>query len=81
MQNVSGQTAKVTACIIDEYTSEILIGVDFLEKHRAVVDFDDGELCYDQRGNGVVIPFHTDGENQAASVRLVGAANLKRRAV
>lgn len=81
MQNVFGQTVEMTACIIEGCTSEFLVGVDFLEKHRAVVDFESGELRYDERGHGIVIPFHTDKEGQAASVRLVGAANLERRAV
>ncbi|KAK1928916.1 hypothetical protein P3T76_015556 [Phytophthora citrophthora] len=84
MQNVFRQTVEVMACIFEGCTREFLVGVDFLEKHRTVLDFEGGELCYDERGQMVVIPFYTDNngdESKAASVRLAGAANLERRAV
>ncbi|OWZ02522.1 hypothetical protein PHMEG_00025902 [Phytophthora megakarya] len=44
LTNVYGQSVKVDACIIDGCTNEFLVGVDFLEKHRATVDFDFGEV-------------------------------------
>ncbi|OWY90363.1 hypothetical protein PHMEG_00041536 [Phytophthora megakarya] len=44
LPNVYGQSVKVDACIIDGCTNEFLVGVDFLEKHRATVDFDFGEV-------------------------------------
>ncbi|ETL86613.1 hypothetical protein L917_13978, partial [Phytophthora nicotianae] len=67
MQNVFGQTVEVTACIIEGCTSEFLVGVDFLEKHRATLDFEGGELRYDEKDQNVVIPFHMSDEGQTAN--------------
>lgn len=41
------------------------------------MDFDGGEVRYEEREQEVVIPFRTgEGEGTTASVRLAGAANL-----
>ncbi|OWY98039.1 hypothetical protein PHMEG_00031299 [Phytophthora megakarya] len=67
MINVYGQKETIDACIIDGCTSEFLIGVDVLEKHRATVDFDRSEVRYDERGREVIIPFRTnEGDNSSA---------------
>ncbi|OWY95391.1 hypothetical protein PHMEG_00034616, partial [Phytophthora megakarya] len=83
MRNVYGQTVQVDACIIDGCTSEFLVGVDFLEKHRATIDFDRGEVRYVERGHAVVIPFRTYGikNGTTATVRLASATNLQFRTV
>ncbi|OWZ16768.1 hypothetical protein PHMEG_0009390 [Phytophthora megakarya] len=84
MVNVYGQNVKVEACIVEGCTSEFLMGVDFLERHRAIMDFDRGEVRYDERGHEVIIPFRTTDEKddpKVAAVRLASATNLHKRAV
>ncbi|EGZ18340.1 hypothetical protein PHYSODRAFT_497923, partial [Phytophthora sojae] len=74
----------IDACIVEGCTSEFLVGVDFLEGHRATMDFDCGEVRYDERGGMAVIPFMTTAETSdsaTAAVRLARATNLHRRAV
>ncbi|KAE8971594.1 hypothetical protein PR001_g26841, partial [Phytophthora rubi] len=84
MRNAYGQAVIVEACIIDGCTDEFLIGVDFLQHHKAVMDFEKNEVRYDEKQQQVVIPFRTDtGGNGAkvAAVRLVSRAKLTRSAV
>ncbi|KAE8960370.1 hypothetical protein PR002_g30239 [Phytophthora rubi] len=84
MRNVFGQMVTVEACIIEGCTDEFLVGVDFLQRHKAVMDFERNEVRYDERRGQVVIPFRTDGEGsgaKVAAVRLVGRARLTRSAV
>ncbi|KAG6611634.1 Gag-pol fusion protein [Phytophthora cinnamomi] len=84
MVNVYGQKVVLDACIIDGCTNEFLVGVDFLEKHRATMDFDRGEVRYDERGREIIIPFRmadNDDDSAATAVRLVRATNLHRRTV
>ncbi|KAE9017168.1 hypothetical protein PR002_g13466 [Phytophthora rubi] len=84
MTNVYGQTVTIDACIVEGCTGEFLVGVDFLEMHRATVDFDRGEVRYPERNHEVIIPFRTTKEttdSAVAAVRLASATNLHRRAV
>ncbi|KAE9346468.1 hypothetical protein PR003_g7426 [Phytophthora rubi] len=84
MTNVYGQTVTIDACIVEGCTDEFLVGVDFLERHRATVDFDRGEVRYPERNHEVIIPFRTIKEttdSAVAAVRLASATNLHRRAV
>ncbi|KAE9272147.1 hypothetical protein PR003_g30294, partial [Phytophthora rubi] len=84
MRNAYGQAVTVEACIIDGCTDEFLIGVDFLQHHKAVMDFEKNEVRYDEKQQQVVISFRTDtGGNGAkvAAVRLVSRAKLTRSAV
>ncbi|KAE8985903.1 hypothetical protein PR001_g22754 [Phytophthora rubi] len=84
MVNVYGQKVTIEACIIEGYTSEFLVGVDFLGGLRATMDFDRGEVRYPERGRDVVIPFRTaetKEDSAAAAVRLISATNLQRSAV
>ncbi|KAE8977049.1 hypothetical protein PR003_g26007 [Phytophthora rubi] len=84
MTNVYGQTVTIDACIVEGCTGEFLVGVDFLERHRATVDFDRGEVRYPERNHEVIIPFRTTKEttdSAVAAVRLASATNLHRRAV
>ncbi|KAE8907150.1 hypothetical protein PF005_g8921 [Phytophthora fragariae] len=39
MRNVFGQTVTMEACVIDGCSNEFLVGVDFLEHHKASIDF------------------------------------------
>ncbi|POM73499.1 LOW QUALITY PROTEIN: Gag-pol fusion protein [Phytophthora palmivora] len=74
----------LSACIIDGCTDEFLVGVDFLGKHRATIDFDGSELKYNERDYEVIIPFQTsNGRRDAtvATVKLVSTTSLQRRSV
>ncbi|KAE9019567.1 hypothetical protein PR003_g13545 [Phytophthora rubi] len=84
MRNAFGQMVTLEACIIEGCTDEFLVGVDFLQRHKAVMDYERNEVRYDERRGQVVIPFRTDGEGtdvKVAAVRLVGRARLARSAV
>ncbi|OWY94685.1 hypothetical protein PHMEG_00035513, partial [Phytophthora megakarya] len=63
-----GLTVSLTACILDGCTDEFLIGVDFLERHRATIDFEGSELRYSESRQEVVIPFRTDDGQNGVSV-------------
>ncbi|ETO77107.1 hypothetical protein F444_07655 [Phytophthora nicotianae P1976] len=39
MRNAFGQAVEVETCIIDGCTDEFLIGVDFIQSHKADMDF------------------------------------------
>jgi hypothetical protein len=77
MRNAFGQAVSVEACIIDGCTDEFLVGVDFLQRHKATMDFAKNEVRYDEKEQQVVMPFRTesgDGSAKVAAVRLVGDA-------
>jgi hypothetical protein len=84
MRNAFGQAVTVEACIIDGCTDEFLVGVDFLQHHKATMDSAKNEVRYDEKEQQVFIPFRTesgDGSAKVAAVRLVGRAKLTRSAV
>ncbi|GMF48955.1 unnamed protein product [Phytophthora fragariaefolia] len=84
MVNVYGQKVTVDARIIEGSTNEFLVGVDFLDGHRATMDFERREVRYDERGHKVIIPFRTTevrGDSMTAAVRLARSTNLHRRTV
>lgn len=84
MRNAFGQSITVDACIIDGCTDEFLVGVEFFEQHKAVLDFDKHEVRYGEKKERVVIPFRTDGEVgsvRVAAVRLAARTRLGRSAV
>jgi uncharacterized protein YrzB (UPF0473 family) len=85
MRNVFGQVVRVTACIVEGCTSEFLMGLDFLKKHNASMDFDANEVRYFEKELLVVIPFRTeggdDGEARVAPVRMARQVKLARCAV
>ncbi|GMF38697.1 unnamed protein product [Phytophthora fragariaefolia] len=47
MVNAYRQAVTIDACIVDGCTDEFLVGVDFLERHKATMDFDRCELRYE----------------------------------
>jgi hypothetical protein len=84
MRNVYGQAVTVEACIIDGCTDEFLIGVDFLQHHKAIMDFEKNELRYDERREQVVVPFRADKGADGAKVAvvlLVSRVKLRRSTV
>ncbi|OWZ11770.1 hypothetical protein PHMEG_00015163 [Phytophthora megakarya] len=84
MRNMFGQVMTVEACTIDGCQDEFMVGVNFLELHKANIDFRSKEVRYDDRGWLVIIAFRTGGashDDNRARVRLVGATKLRRRAV
>jgi hypothetical protein len=56
MRNVFGQLVEIKACIIDGCTAEFLVGVDFLVKHQASLDFRSNEVRYFVQNKLVIIP-------------------------
>ncbi|GMF51199.1 unnamed protein product [Phytophthora fragariaefolia] len=84
MVNVYGQKVTVDACIIEGCTTEFLVGVDFLDGHRATMDFERKEVRYDERGHKVIITFRPTevrDDSMTAAVRLARSTNLHRRTV
>lgn len=85
MLNAYGQVVLMEACIVDGCTNEFLVGVDFMQQHRALLDFSRNEVRYDDKGQHVVIPFRTDAadgvEAKVAAVRLAGSMQLERDVV
>ncbi|KAE9182666.1 hypothetical protein PF004_g24171 [Phytophthora fragariae] len=70
MVNVFGQRVEIRACVIEGCTDEFLVGVDFMRKHRANMDFDRNEVRYYEKERLVVIPFRTNGVEGDAQVYL-----------
>lgn len=84
MRNAFGQVVQIDACIVDGCTDEFLVGVDFMKRHRATMDFSRNEIRYDAQGSMVVIPFRTEDEDggvKVAAVRLVNSVQLRRDTV
>jgi hypothetical protein len=74
MRSVFGEEVVIDACVVDGCTDEFRIGVDFMRRHAAVMDFSKSEVRYREDGRLVVIPFRTyddDGGVRVATVRLV----------
>uniref|UniRef100_H3GNB0 CCHC-type domain-containing protein n=1 Tax=Phytophthora ramorum TaxID=164328 RepID=H3GNB0_PHYRM len=79
-----GQLVQVKACIIEGCTDEFRIGVGFMRRHRAMLDFERNEVRYFDHNVQVVIPFRTsvgDGDTKVAAVRLVTYTRLMRSSV
>ncbi|GMF30453.1 unnamed protein product [Phytophthora fragariaefolia] len=84
MVNVYGQKVTVDACIIEGSTNEFLVSVEFLDGHRAMMDFERKEVRYNERGHKVIIQFRTTemrDDSMTAAVRLARSTNLHRRTV
>lgn len=84
MHNAYGQVVLVEACIVEGCVDEFLVGVDFMKQHQALMDFSRNEVRYDDKGEHVVIPFRTDGDDgdaKVAAVRLAASARLEKDAV
>ncbi|KAG3074346.1 hypothetical protein PI125_g22016 [Phytophthora idaei] len=84
MRNIFGQVVTVSACIIDGCTDEFLVGVDFMQQHKATMNFERNEVRYEDARERIVIPFRTDandGDAKIAAVRLVQRTRLVRRTV
>ncbi|GMF24519.1 unnamed protein product [Phytophthora fragariaefolia] len=78
MRNTFGQWVKIEACIIDVCTDEFLVGVDFLQRHKAVVDFEKNEVRYCKRQQHIINPFRTDEGCKCANVAVVRLARRAR---
>ncbi|KAE9288811.1 hypothetical protein PR003_g25712 [Phytophthora rubi] len=68
------------ACIIEGCADEFLVGLDFMRRHQANLDFACNEVKYLDHNELVVIPFRTVDDTVAA-VRLVRQSRLVRSAV
>lgn len=83
-ENVFGEMISVDACIVSGCTEEFLLGVDFLTKKKANMDFERSEVKYTEDGRVVVIPFITEQDSsdaKAAAVRVAGKTRIAARAV
>ncbi|KAE9121938.1 hypothetical protein PF010_g6928 [Phytophthora fragariae] len=60
MRNAFEQRVELVACIIDGCTDEFLVGVDFMQQHKATMDFARNEVRYVEKNQNVVSPFRTE---------------------
>ncbi|KAG3011565.1 hypothetical protein PC123_g15611 [Phytophthora cactorum] len=84
MRNTFGQVVTASACIIDVCMGKFLVGVDFMQQPKAIMDFEQNEVRYEDARERVVIPFRTDandGDAKIAAGRLVQRTRLVRRTV
>ncbi|OWZ09385.1 hypothetical protein PHMEG_00017920 [Phytophthora megakarya] len=84
MCNLFGQAVMVEACNVDGCHDVFLVGVDFLERHRASIDYRNKEVWHDKHRRLIVIPLRmdsSDGNDNRARVQLASATKLRRRAV
>ncbi|GMF57765.1 unnamed protein product [Phytophthora fragariaefolia] len=73
LRSVFGEIIEIDACIV-EGDEELLLGVDFMKCHGAVMDFGKNEVRYREAERVVVLPFQTfepEGGARVAVVRLV----------
>ncbi|KAE8983282.1 hypothetical protein PF005_g23143 [Phytophthora fragariae] len=73
MRNAYGQVVEVEACVIEGCADEFLVGVDFMRRHQANLDFACNEVRYFDHNELMVIPFRTvgvGGDAKVAAVRL-----------
>ncbi|KAI9998397.1 hypothetical protein PInf_002784 [Phytophthora infestans] len=47
MRNTFEQDMTASACIIDGYKDEFLVGVDFMQQYKVVIDFERNEMRYE----------------------------------
>ena len=59
---VHGDEIVIQAMVVPGCEMEILLGADFVDKHKAVIDFSTRELTYDTDGRTVVMPFDCCGD-------------------
>ncbi|KAE9143392.1 hypothetical protein PF006_g11578 [Phytophthora fragariae] len=71
MHNVYGQRVCVEACVIEGVSNEFLLGVDFMQKHRANLDYETNEVRYRSNEQDVIIPFQTFDENGGTTASVV----------
>ncbi|KAE9012989.1 hypothetical protein PR001_g9034 [Phytophthora rubi] len=84
MRNAFVQRVELAVCIIDGCTDEFLVDVDFMQQHKATMDFARNEVRYVEKNLNVVILFRTEnceGNAKVAAVRLVRRDRLARNAV
>ncbi|KAG1689145.1 hypothetical protein DVH05_002783 [Phytophthora capsici] len=79
-RTVFGETVCVDACIVKGCDDDFLLGVDFLRKHGANLDFERNELTYREKERRVIIPFRTDAVTEGERVNArVAAVRMTRR--
>ncbi|KAG1697440.1 hypothetical protein DVH05_016314 [Phytophthora capsici] len=80
LKTVFGETVYADACIVKGCDDEFLLGVDFLSKHGAKLDFERNDLTYREKERRIIIPSRTDAESgcEGASTK-VTAVRIARR--
>ncbi|EEY55742.1 uncharacterized protein PITG_09714 [Phytophthora infestans T30-4] len=71
MSSAFGEKVTVDACIVSGCVEEFLLGVDFMKKYGAVMDFENSELRYRDEEQSVIIPFRTYDDIGGARVAIV----------
>ncbi|GMF40547.1 unnamed protein product [Phytophthora fragariaefolia] len=66
MRNAFGHMVTMDVCIIEGCSDKVFVGVDFLQRYKAVMDFEKNEERHDEGLAQVVIPFRTDGGDNSA---------------
>ncbi|GMF55255.1 unnamed protein product [Phytophthora fragariaefolia] len=81
MHNTFAQVVPVDAGSVDGCTDEFFIGVDFMKRHKASLDFDRSEVRSDEKWRMVVIPFRTNDEDVMTKTKVgkswVPAINIR----
>lgn len=79
LQSAYGQWIEVEACVLEGCGDEFLLGLDFMVRHDAQMDFRTHEIRYSTRGNDVILPFKTFAatSNQSAVVRVARASKVR----
>ncbi|GMF59538.1 unnamed protein product [Phytophthora fragariaefolia] len=83
-RSVFNELIEIDACILSGCTSELLMGVDFMKAHGAIMAFHKSEVRYREGDRSVVIPFITYDEESSvrrAAVRMVRKTEFEGRTV
>ncbi|KAG3136386.1 hypothetical protein PI124_g18567 [Phytophthora idaei] len=75
MRSTLDEILTVDACVVAGCMDEFLLGVDFMQKKGAVMDFHKSELRYKEAEKSVVIPFKTYGGGGSARIAVVRMAS------
>ncbi|KAG2903719.1 hypothetical protein PC114_g12142 [Phytophthora cactorum] len=75
MRSTLDEILTVDACVVAGYMDEFLLGVYFMQKKGAVMDFHKSELRYREAEKSVVIPFKTYGGGGSARIAVVRMAS------
>ena len=77
--SLSGYRVTHTFCVVNGLTVEGLLGADFLEKHRAVIDFADHRLTLGTQGDNIPVqgPKDTHSETQTSTMTIIVNSTTK----
>ncbi|KAJ8579185.1 hypothetical protein ON010_g6 [Phytophthora cinnamomi] len=79
MLNVFEEIVIVDACIFKGCHNMFLVGVVFMQRHEAIMDFKENELRYKENERSVVIPFGSPIRGRIAANLMVNIDHVKLR--